>query len=101
MVPVMSEVCAKIKNPPVQCESFKQGGQTKDYTRHHVGISLTLVVVLFMAALVIFYCYRRITKRKLGQELSMEANNMVSRYMSLKDLGVEPTKDADEETAAH
>jgi len=94
---VMSEVCKKMKNAPEVCSPFKQG-QTKDLTRHHFGVSLTLVVVLLMSALVLFYCYRRITKRKLGLELSMEANNMVSRYMSLKDLGVEPTKEADEET---
>jgi len=95
---VMAEVCKKIKHAPEFCNDFKQG-QSKDLSRHHVGVSLTLVVVLLMSALVLFYCYRRITKRKLGMELSMEANNMVSRYMSLKDLGVEPTKEADEETA--
>lgn len=96
--PTLSAVCSKIKGAPAQCESFIKSSKPRDHTRHHVGISMTLVVVLFMAALIVFYCYRRITKRKLGQELSIEANNMVSRYMSLKDLGVEPTKDADEET---
>ena len=35
--------------------------------------------------MIILFCYRKLTKKGLGIELSTEANNMVSRYMAMKD----------------
>jgi len=78
---VLKEICLNVKNPPLICRDVGVGYKTS----RGLNIVLTLLVILLVAAMIILFCYRKLTKKGLGIELSTEANNMVSRYMAMKD----------------
>jgi len=70
-----------VKRPPLFCRDLGVGFRTSK----GLSIILTVLVILLVSALVILFCYRRLSKEDLGKELSTEASNMVSRYMAMKD----------------
>lgn len=92
---VLGEICWNVKNPPLICRDVGVGYKSS----HGLNIVLTLMVVLLVSAMIILFCYRRLTKRDLGKELSTEANNMVSRYMAMKDTAAMMKESEDDEVA--
>ena len=74
---VYEAICSGFKNMPSEC---KKGGIFN-------GVD-TMTVVYIVIALVLFnicllYCYRRVQKREIKEDMKMQVNSAVSQYFAL------------------
>jgi len=75
---VFEAVCAGFKNLPSQCKKGINGGG---------GISVAVVVYIAIGMilfnLLLLYCYRRVSKREMKDDVKMQVNSAVSQYFAL------------------
>lgn len=79
---VINALCENFINAPAECSQFlrETGGENSS-----VGSMVTVVIVMMIFTVVILFFYRRMIKREMTKEMSIQVSQMVSQYFTLNE----------------
>jgi hypothetical protein len=86
---VFMTICAGFKDTPAECQVHS----TTEIMNPGIsmGTIVSIVIGLIFLNFIIIFCYRRLARRKMHDEMQVQVNSAVSQYFALSDRDV--TKD--------
>lgn len=83
---LFNALCSGFSTPPTICAA-SLGNYQPDFLEEDSSLSagaiVLLVIALILVNLLIWYCYRRSTKREMQGEMQMQIESAVSQYFAL------------------
>jgi len=83
-VSVFKAACDSLQTPTTLCNQYFQD---RIYVNtFDTGSVITFTLVLLVIVVIILFFYRRMARREMTKEMSMQVSQMVSQYFALNDL---------------
>lgn len=83
---VFEAICDSLLDPPDKCISFIKENHEEDFRDETGGLWKTILVILVVMTLgflVALFVYTKVIKREVNQQMSLEVNKMVEKYVNL------------------
>jgi hypothetical protein len=84
-VAVSRAACESLQSPPEFCNKYLSGG-TIINNSFDTGTVVTFTFILLIIVIIILFFYRRMARREMTKEMSIQVSQMVSQYFALNDL---------------